>query len=325
MKMNRFAVYNWGVLVYNLGVILWGAYVRATGSGAGCGSHWPLCNGEIIPRTGRLETAIEFSHRLSSGLSLLLVIALFIWAFRAYSRGHLVRTGAGLSLFFIITEALLGAGLVLFQLVADNASVARALAMAVHLVNTFLLLGALTLTGWWASGGKSIKIKDQGAVGWLLGLGFLGMLVLGASGGITALGDTLFPAESVAEGLRQELSPTAHILIRLRLLHPIIAILVGIYLIAVAAVCHNLRPSPGTRRLSQLLTAVYLIQLVAGAINVKLLAPIWLQLVHLLLSDVVWIALVLLACTSLVEPMEKLAQAGQKQPQPALAGSNLEG
>ena len=303
MKLNRLAVYAWGVLAYNLAVILWGAYVRATGSGAGCGNHWPLCNGEAIPRSAQVETMIEFSHRLSSGLALILVVGLLVWAFRAYPKGHAVRLGAGFSMLFIITEALVGAGLVLFALVADNVSTARAIVISVHLVNTFLLLGALTLTAWWASGGKPVQLTGQGPVGWVLGVGFLAVLILGASGAVTALGDTLFPAQSLAEGLQQEFSPTAHLLIRLRLLHPIIAILVGIYLVMAAAVCRILRPAPLTGRLARLLTGLYLVQLVAGTVNVVLLAPVWLQLVHLLLSDLIWITLVLLAGSALVRPV----------------------
>ncbi len=50
MSQAWFSRYAWGVLLWNVLVALWGAYVRATGSGAGCGSHWPTCNGEILPR-----------------------------------------------------------------------------------------------------------------------------------------------------------------------------------------------------------------------------------------------------------------------------------
>ncbi len=302
MKLNRFAVYAWGVLVYNLLVIMWGAYVRATGSGAGCGNHWPLCNGAVVPRAEQVETMIEFSHRLSSGLALIAVIVLLVWAFRVYPKGHTVRLGASISMLLMITEALVGAGLVLFELVADNASMARAIAMAVHLMNTFLLLGALTLTAWWGSGGRPLRLKGQGAVIWVLGLGFVGMMILGASGGVTALGDTLFPATSLAGGIEEELSPTAHILIRLRLLHPLIAVIVGIYLILAGAVCNTLHPDPLTKRMSRMLTVFYLVQLGAGTVNVILLAPVWLQMVHLLLSDLIWIILVLLTSSVLAEP-----------------------
>ena len=120
-------------------VILWGAYVRATGSGAGCGAHWPLCNGEILPRGGRVATLIEFSHRLTSGLALVAVVVLAVWAWRACRPDTRPARAAVLSLLFMLTEAAVGAGLVLFQLVADNASFARAMFLAAHLLNTFTL------------------------------------------------------------------------------------------------------------------------------------------------------------------------------------------
>ena len=149
------------MLAYNLAVILWGAYVRAIGSGAGCGAHWPLCNGEVIPRAPTVETLIEYSHRLTSGLALLAVVALLIWTWRACAAGHPARRGAVLSMVFILTEAAVGAGLVLFELVADNATMARAMFMAAHLVNTFLLVAALTLTAWWLSGGGPTDIRAR--------------------------------------------------------------------------------------------------------------------------------------------------------------------
>ena len=150
---RRFAAYAWCVLAFNILVVLWGAYVRASGSGAGCGSHWPLCNGEVVPRSPALATIIEFTHRVTSGLALALVAGLVAWAFRAFPRRHPARLGAVLSLAFILSEALIGAGLVLFEHVAKNASTARAWSLSAHLVNTLTLLACLALTAWWASGG----------------------------------------------------------------------------------------------------------------------------------------------------------------------------
>ena len=299
MKLTNFAKFAWGVLLYNLVVILWGAYVRATGSGAGCGSHWPLCNGEILPRSPQLETMIEFTHRLMSGLSLVLIVVLFVWALRAYPRGHIVRKGAGLSLFFIVTEALIGAGLVLFEWVAHDASTGRAIAMTVHLANTFLLLAVIALTGWWASGGGVPVWHNNRAPILLLVIGMLGVLILGMSGALTALGDTLFPVTSIEQGLAEDFSSTAHFLIRVRLLHPTIAIIVGIYLVIIASYLRNTRSGDGIRSFSIALTLLYILQLGAGIINVFLLAPVWLQLVHLLLADLSWIILVLLSGATL--------------------------
>jgi heme A synthase len=302
MRLNRFAKYAWITLVYNLAVIVWGAYVRASGSGAGCGSHWPLCNGEVIPRTPTVKTLIEFSHRLSSGLALILVVVMLVWAYRAYGRNHQARVGAALAMFFMLMEAAIGAGLVLFEYVAENKSIARALWMSGHLINTFLLVAALSFVAWTATAGERFKVRGQGAINWLFTAAIIGTLILGVSGAVTALGGTLFPVTSLAEGLRQDLSPTAHALIRLRFFHPLIAVVVGAFLILTGWLARAWRPGEGAKRLANALIALVIIQLGAGLINLLLHAPIWLQLVHLLLSDLIWIALALLTFTALAQP-----------------------
>lgn len=298
---RSFHAYAWIVLGFNLLVILWGAYVRASGSGAGCGSHWPLCNGEVVPREREVKTLIELTHRATSGVALIMVLGLLIWAFRAFPRKHPARLGAVLSFFFIITEALIGAGLVIFGFVADNDSIGRAIYLSIHLVNTFLLLAALALTAWWAATGIGLRLKGQGALLLILGAGLVGMLLLGVSGAVTALGDTLFPGGSLAAGLREDFSPTAHILIRLRVLHPTIAIAVSALLIYAARFAVTHRPRNVTKRLAWMLVLLVFIELCAGLVNLVLLAPIPMQIVHLLLADLVWTVLVLLTAAALTE------------------------
>lgn len=302
MEQSRFARYAWGVLGLNLLVVLWGAFVRATGSGAGCGRHWPLCNGEVVPRSAQLETVIELTHRLTSGLALVAVAVMLVWAFRAYPSGHAVRLGATLSLVFIVVEALLGAGLVLLELVAMNESVARAWWMVAHLLNTFILVAVLALTAWWASGGRPVRLRGAGTVGWAMAAALVAFLAVGATGAIAALGDTLFPAESLAQGVRDSFSPDSHPLIRLRKLHPILAIAAGAVAVLASRFVARRRPSAATRRAAATVTALYALQITAGAVNVVLLAPIWLQLLHLLLADLLWIALVLLGASALALP-----------------------
>ncbi|HYG66947.1 MAG TPA: COX15/CtaA family protein, partial [Anaeromyxobacteraceae bacterium] len=200
--MRAFSRFAWSVLAYNLLVVAWGAYVRATGSGAGCGRHWPMCNGEVLPRAASVETAIEFTHRVTSGLALVLVVALVAWAFRAFGAGHAVRRGAVWSLVLMLVEALLGAGLVLFGWVAKDESIARGWVMALHLANTFLLLGAIGLTAWWSGAPGGIRLRGRGSLAALLGAALAATMLAGVSGAIAALGDTLFPATSFAAGLR---------------------------------------------------------------------------------------------------------------------------
>lgn len=299
MSRDRFTRYAWLVLAVNLAVILWGAYVRATGSGAGCGSHWPTCNGEIVPRSPSTETLIEFSHRATSGVALLLVVALGIWAWRAYPSGHPVRRAAALAVLFMFGEAAIGAGIVLFELVADNASMARALFMCVHLGNTFLLLAALVLTGYFAGGGPAVGFGGQGRRLRLAALALAATLLVGVSGAVAALGDTLFPASSLAEALRQDFSPTSHLLIQLRISHPLIAVITSLLLLYVVGTVRSDARRRPARRYANPLSLLIFVQLTAGAANIVLLAPIWLQLVHLLLADLVWIFLVLTCAASL--------------------------
>src|SRR5437868_3180482 len=283
---RRFAAYAWGVLAYNLAVILWGAYVRASVSGNGCGSHWPLCNGEVIPTAPQTKTLIEFAHRLTSGLSVVLLVVLVVWAWRAFPSGHRVRRAALLSVIFIFTEALIGAGLVLFDYVAQNASIGRALFMSVHLTNTFVLLAVLALTAWWATGAPHVRLRGQGIVAQLFALGLCGTLMLAVSGAITALGDTLFPARTFAEGFSRDFSPAAHFLLRLRVIHPALALMAGCYVVLTASYVSNfLRPTQRVKRLTALLVTIFLLQLGAGLLNLYLLAPVWLQLTHLFLAD----------------------------------------
>ncbi|HTX90394.1 MAG TPA: COX15/CtaA family protein [Anaerolineales bacterium] len=313
--MNRFAKFSWIVLAWTELDILWGAFVRASGSGAGCGNHWPTCNGDILPTPQHLETFIEFTHRTLSGVALLLVLALLIWGWRSHPKGHPVRIGATGSAVFILLEAALGAGLVLLDLVAANNSALRAAAVAVHLLNTFFLLAFLALTAWWASGGNALTLKQQGALPLLFGLGLAGVALLGMTGAITALGDTLFPARTLAQGLAQDADLNASFLVRLRVIHPILASLVGLYLLGLAQHLHRKTKPAASRRLSLLVGGLVLSQLTAGILNLLLLAPIWMQIVHLLLADSVWVSLVLLSASSLASGRQtrgaKAAQAKQ--------------
>ncbi|HZJ53573.1 MAG TPA: COX15/CtaA family protein [Myxococcaceae bacterium] len=315
----RFARATWGLVAFLLGVVLWGAFVRATGSGAGCGAHWPVCNGQVLPRAPALETLIEFSHRVSSGLVTFAVVGWAVWAFLAFPRGHRVRRGAALGVAAILVEGAIGAALVLLRLTGANDSPARAAVMGLHLVNTFLLLAVVALTGAWAAGVTRLRIREQGAVGVLIPAALLGLVVLGVSGAIAALGDTLFPASSLAEGFRQDISGGAHVLLRLRILHPLLALAVGTLLLVTSVTCGLLRPGRSVRRAAVALGGLVLVQLIAGMVNLALLAPVWMQLVHLLLADAVWLAAVLLGASALAEDAPRLAVARLSEPGSASA------
>ena len=290
---KQFIRFAWTVLAWNLLVVLWGAYVRASGSGAGCGNNWPLCNGQVVPAAPALATVIEFTHRLMSGGALVLIAALYAWAFRQFPRGHVVRLTSALAIVFIVAEALLGAGLVLFRYVAANESAGRAVYLSAHLVNTQLLLAVLAITASRAAartpaltGERSAKLLATLPVA----------LVVSVTGAVAALGDTLYPASSLASGLRQDLSATAHVLLRLRVFHPAVAILGGAYIIYAALIATRQWPN---RRVAFAAAGLAIAQLCAGALNVLTLAPVWMQIVHLLLADLLWLSLVLLSLRSL--------------------------
>ena len=293
-RERRFAIFAWAVLAYNLAVVLWGAYVRATGSGAGCGNHWPLCDGPVTPQTPVGATVIEFTHRVTSGLDLMLVAALVVWAFRGYPKRHRVRLGATLSATFLVTEALLGASLVLLNHVARNASSSRAWSLSAHLINTLTLLACLALTAWWSSGRPAVRLCGRAA--WMAAATLAVFAVLGVSGAIAALGDTLFPVSSLAAGFARDFDPSANLFVRLRVWHPLIAAGAGAWVLyyAISAV-----ESVMERRLSYAVLVLTGGQLACGVINLLLLAPVGMQLVHLLLADLLWIALVLFSAERL--------------------------
>jgi heme A synthase len=304
---GKFAAYAWMVLGYNILVILWGAVVRATGSGAGCGDHWPLCQGVVIPHAGQIATLIEFSHRATSGIDVLLVIGLVWMAFRRFGRGHAVRRFAAASGFFTLTEGLVGAALVLFGDVGNKVSTGRVVVLSVHLFNTFLLLASLALTAW-AAGQQFLADSSEaaphpGAGGKGLyvayGAGLLGALVIAISGTIAALADTLFPAKSLAGAFRWDFSGATAPILHLRIIHPVIAVLVGGYLLVVAVMTLSSPGSVAAKRMARRLAGLVLLQFCFGAANIALLTPVWMQVIHLLTADLIWIVLVLLTAEAL--------------------------
>ncbi len=302
MEANKqFARYAWFVTALTLAVILWGAFVRASKSGDGCGAHWPLCNGSVVPDASQAKTLIEFAHRATSGVAFLLVVGLCVWAFRAFKRGHAVRWAAALSGLFIVTESLIGAGLVLLRLVGGNASVARAVYLSVHLVNTFLLVAALALTAWWAARGLAERPRLTEFFRGCVGVALLGSLALGVSGAVAALGATLFSEGGGSSVDVEGMSAAARLLFSLRnyKLHPALAVPVGAYLIYFALSTLKLSGDAWVRRWARSVVALVLVQFAAGLLNAALLAPVWLQIVHLLLADLLWLALVLLSAASL--------------------------
>jgi len=279
-------------LGYTLFVILFGALVRVTGSGAGCGQHWPTCHGDIAHLPRSVETLIELTHRVTSGLSLVLVVALVV-AVRQLPPRHLARRGAWLSLLFLVFEALIGAGLVLFELVARDTSGARAVVMPAHLVNTSLLMLVLTVTAW-AVGKRAPVLTLRGTPAWLMLGGLAVLIAVSTTGALTALGDTLYPVTegaALTERVR-EARMGATLLERVRSLHPLVALLSALYLFGVTSYVKSIAPRQASLSLAVVL--VLFVQLGIGVLNIWLSAPAWMQIVHLAVANVLWVLWVLL-------------------------------
>lgn len=297
-SLTPFARFAWLIVLLNLFVIVWGGYVSASGSGDGCGTSWPLCEQLVASEGLTFETFVEFFHRITSGLALIGVVAQTLWARRLFPKGNAVRQGAKWSFIFIVVESLLGAGLVLFQWVDTNMSLARAFVQPIHLVNTFLLMASLGLTAWWASGNEAGRWRN-GRVSIAFLLALFGITLVSGFGTIASLASTIFPSESFFEGVQQDFARDVHYLIRLRIWHPLLAAIVGAYLFQLGQLLEKWTLNPRVRKLHHFILIVYVIQFGMGALNAILLAPIWLQLVHLLGAHLLWLGMILLTTTAL--------------------------
>lgn len=305
MTKQFFRRYSWFLVGYNVLVILWGAVVRATGSGAGCGAHWPLCNGEVLPQPEYIETIIELAHRITSTVDGFLVILLVVFAYRLYGKTNTIFRWAFAALVFILIEGLLGRLLVVREWVADDVSVARAVVVAFHLLNTYILLLTLTMTAWTANLKTTLRLRSDKISNRLLLVAIISVMIFSAMGAITALGDTLFPAESLLSDIGKDFDPTSHFLIRLRVIHPILAILTSGYLYFVVRFIQNRNLGEKVDKRGNWLVGVMLVQVMAGGFTILTLAPIYMQILHLFLADTFWISLLLFTAEVFTTPQRK--------------------
>ena len=300
--LPRFA---WFAVFYNVLVIVWGALVRASGSGAGCGNHWPLCNGQVIPVSPSFHTIIEFTHRQMTVGSTLIVIALLMWTFRATLKGHAARGFAVSSMVLLLNEAFLGAMLVKLGYVTGNQSAGRMVLLSIHLSNTLLLVAALTLTARFLSveSRNWAGLHRAQSFGWAVA-GLAATIGVGVSGSMAALGDTLFPAASLRAAYAQDFAAGAPWLLRLRLVHPVSALVAALFVIWLvrrsrrASVAASGLDSSASR-LPHMVLGLLVLQFALGIGDVLLLAPAWMQLLHLFGADLYWVSLVLLAANTI--------------------------
>ena len=292
----------WGLaLAYTLFIVLFGAVVRITGSGAGCGQHWPTCQGESLHLPRAVEEWIEYGHRITAGLGLLAVIGLTVGTFLKRERGDVARFWAMTTLVAFIVESLLGAVLVKFGLVDKDDSIARAVVMAIHLVNTSVFTAGMLLCALATRSSARVRFRFERTEKTFFVAGVLLLVVVSAAGAVTALGDTLYPMEegqAAIEVARAAGSPTAHFLERVRGFHPLFAVAVAIFLVSATA---RLGRTNGAR--SRVLILLFT-QVLAGVVNVWLSAPPWMQVVHLALANLLWLAWIALGAESALQTEE---------------------
>ena len=303
VALRRFA---WGVLAYFIATILWGTIVRASGSGDGCGNHWPLCNGTVIQQSPTIQTIIEFTHRVTAGLDMIFVLGLLVWTWRRTVPKHLARWAAGAAVFFTLTEGLLGALLVKLGLTAQSQSPMRAPFLALHFSNTLLLVAALAMAAHFlgrSAGFRWSEIRLSAPGGTTIGM--IAVMTVGVTGSLAALGDTLFPATSLGESLHQDFSVTSSWLLRWRWTHPAAAVVASIFLIWLLIRASHRGGPWDNRRLAAFVLGLLALQYVLGALDVWLLAPVWMQVIHLLAADVLWTSLVVLTARLTMVPQTR--------------------
>lgn len=299
LRKNLFSQTVFINLIYLLFVICFGAYVRMTGSGAGCGNHWPLCNGDVIPRTPILQTVIEYSHRITSGFLLIFSLILCYLSVKFFPKKHFIRFLCFLYLGLLIVESLLGAFLVIFEHVAQNKSVYRAFSTSFHLINTFLLVlvagGILYFSKY-----KTIVLKTiPRARRVLLLVGGILFIVVGLSGAITALGDTLFPVDRVWDAILRSQSTAEHLFVRLRVYHPFFAIFTALYIIFVCCFLKN-SINYKTKLFAQFTIILFVFQIFLGYLNIYFHAPYLIQIIHLFCALLTWLSYCGFCATHLV-------------------------
>jgi heme a synthase len=287
MSSKTFSRLVQALLIYTFLVILWGAWVRISHSGDGCGESWPLCKGQLIPDAEHGKTWIEFTHRIMSGLFGIIVFSLYLKGRSLFLKGHLARKWGFFSLLFTITEALLGAKLVLFGLVGANGSFLRAFAMGLHFINSAMLTGSIYM--WVASSALKQDSSEEffkphhlkqvtKSVFYFIAVAFA---ILGITGTLAALSTTLYPSSSLLQGIMSDLSPDSHWILRARLSHPVAGVLVGGSLAYISYLWTQLIPNPELQKRGRHLAVAFMMAIMIGVLTLGLLSPTPLKLIHL--------------------------------------------
>lgn len=285
MKKEQFKLFALALIFYTLLVILWGAWVRISHSGDGCGDTWPLCHGVLIPEAEQNKTWVEYFHRVTSGIYGLVAIGFYLMARKIFPNGTSVRTLAGWVLFFTITEAALGAKLVLFGLVANNDTPFRTFSMSLHQINSLLLMGTVILS-WLHVDVVRSPLKKRSFLMPLL------FLLISTSGAWAALSTTLFPSDSLLAGFKDDFNSDSHFLVRLRVLHPLISLSLGSFILFRLWKSWQTTPENHILHKRSFITLLlFLIGIAFGASTLLALSPLWMKISHLALTHILWFAL----------------------------------
>jgi cytochrome c oxidase assembly protein subunit 15 len=292
-------LFAWFTLVFNVLVALWGVVVRATDSGNGCGNHWPLCNGQVLPTLANWHTQIEFIHRMSVGVGFTAIVVLLVWTLKGTVPWHLARKAAVFSLVFALIESVLGALLVELGYVGQNHSFGRVVLLSIHLTNTMMLLGSLAMTtGLLTHNQDKGEIVVSRAEGVWLFVGMLSTLIVAVSGSLAALGDTLFPAPTFAAAMQQDFAASSPWLLQLRWTHPALAMVSAGFIFWITIRALTTQGTTFAIRKNRIFSGVVIgllsYQFAIGLVDVISLAPMTLQVLHLFGADLLWISLVLL-------------------------------
>ncbi len=280
MSLKRYRSYLVFLWIYSILVIVWGAWVRISKSGDGCGTSWPLCNNTIIPDTENTHTLIELTHRLSTGIYGILAILLVIWTFKLYSKQHNIRKISLFILSLTILEALIGAKLVLFGLVGGNTGVDRIIVMSLHQVTSVLLTGSVAKAYY-------LTFTNKINPSYLIATLKIMFLLIVATGGIAALSNTVFPSNSIIEGLMSDLDPNSHILLKLRIIHPILAMTLTFAMLFIIIKLYKDDPKYAIK-----LSIFISIGVVIGLITLITLSPTYMKLIHLTIAHIIWAVIV---------------------------------
>ncbi len=314
MKKKRyFSFFLWGFLFFNIYAVLGGAFVRATHSGAGCGAHWPLCNGQILPSISRVQTLIEFVHRISSGIILIATIVTLVISFLFYPKKHFIRKSSIFILIFVIIEALVGAALVYYGWVYKNASPFRALVVSIHLMNTLLLIGSISLAAFAVSKEIQISNLNNFSIDFIYKKNIKNLFpslitlfivfIICVTGAVTALGDTLYQPKFVGENIIRDLENHENFIKTIRIFHPLLAI--GLALLSLHFVwkIYEENKDELNKDNFSLFTILVFLQIIVGFLNIFLLVPVWSQLIHLFIACVLWVIAIRIYFELFFEPI----------------------